>query len=171
MGLKFSLKRVLTETVKLAVMIFIIANVVSFIRKPEPVHKTLPDLTLTLLEGSTKSLQSYKGKPVLLYFWGSWCPVCKMSSPVIDSLSKEYQVITFAVNSGSEKDIKSFMKRKNLHFPVVNDAEGRIAQKFDVNTFPTIFIYNAKGSNTFTDVGYTSSPSLRLKIWLSQFIE
>jgi len=170
MQLKFSPKTILIEALKLIVMIVIVANVVSYIRKPELVDKNLPDLTVTLLDGTTKNLLELSGKPAILYFWGSWCPVCKMSSPVISNLSKDHEVIAFAVNSGSDEDIKQFMKEHDLHFPVVNDADGAIAQKFGVDTFPTTFIYNDKGTNTFTDIGYTSSPSLRLKIWLSNFI-
>jgi peroxiredoxin len=170
MKLNFSPKTILVETIKLIVMIVIVANIVSYIKKPELADKTLPNISIKLLNGETKSLHAYTGKPVILYFWGSWCPICKMSSPVISDLSENYQVITFAVNSGSDEEIKHFMQKHQLHFPVVNDAEGTVAQQFGVNTFPTTFIYNAKGTNTFTDVGYTSTLSLRFKIWLSKFI-
>jgi len=170
MKFSFSWKTVLWEFLKLTLLLFIVANVVSYLRKPQLVDKTLPDLTITTIDGKQRSLHNNASKPTVLYFWGSWCPVCKMSSPVIDDLAKSYRVITFAVNSGSDEDIKSYMQQHNLHFPVVNDADGAVAQKFGVDTFPTLFIYNARGTNTFTDVGYTSSLSLRLKLFLSRFI-
>ncbi|HHD77950.1 MAG TPA: protein disulfide oxidoreductase [Campylobacteraceae bacterium] len=162
----FSPKSVLIEVAKLLVMLFIVANVVSYLKKPEVVDQTLPNLNVTLPDGTARNLESYAGKPLLLYFWGSWCPICKMSSPVISDLSQKYQVVAVAVNSGSDKDLKSYMQAHDLHFPAVNDADGAIAQKFGVDTFPTTFIYNSKGSLIFTDVGYTSKPSLLLKIWL-----
>ncbi|RUM65654.1 MAG: protein disulfide oxidoreductase [Sulfurospirillum sp.] len=168
---KFSPKNILIEALKLIVMIVIVANVVSYIRKPELADKNLPDLNVTMLEGTHKSLQSYSGKPLVVYFWGSWCPVCKMSSPVISDLSKDHEVVAIAVNSGSDEDLKHFMKTHDLHFPVVNDADGAIARKFGVDTFPTTFIFNSKGTNTFTDVGYTTSPSLRFKIWISHYFD
>ena len=166
----FSPKTILIEAAKLIVMLFIVANVVSYLKKPEVLDQNLPDVNITLLDGSVRNLQSYAGKPLILYFWGSWCPICKMSSPVISDLSKSYQVVAVAVNSGSDADLKNYMKTHNLHFPPVNDADGAIAGKFGVDTFPTTFIYNDKGSLIFTDVGYTSKPSLLLKIWAGKFL-
>lgn len=168
---KFSLKTILLEVVKFALLAFIVANVVSYIRKPDLAQKSLPDLEVTLLDGSQKKLTDYKGKPLVLYFWGSWCPICKMSSPVISDLAKEYQVLTIVVNSGSSDEIKSFMQTHHLSFPVVNDGKGTLAQKFHVQTFPTTFIFSENGINTFTDVGYTSKWSLKLKLWLSRFMD
>jgi thiol-disulfide isomerase/thioredoxin len=150
-------------------MLFIVANIVSYIKKPEVINETLPNVQITLLKGETKPLSAYRGKPLIIYFWGSWCPICKMSSPVIDALSKDYDVVTVAVNSGSDEDIRRFMKKRGLDFPVVNDEEGDLAGKFGVDTFPTTFIYNDKGSISFTDIGFTSPWSLRLKLWLSKY--
>ncbi len=166
----FSIKSILIEAAKLIVLLFIIANVVSYLKKPEVIDQTLPDLNVTLMDGTVRNLESYAGKPLILYFWGSWCPICKISSPVISDLSQKYQVVAVAVNSGSDKELQSYMKAHDLHFPAVNDADGSIAQKFGVDTFPTTFIYSNKGSLVFTDVGYTSKPSLMLKIWIGDFL-
>ncbi len=168
--LSFNPRKFLIEVVKLGVMLFIVANIVSYMKKPEVINETLPDTTITLLDGTHKKLNDYAGQPLVIYFWGSWCPICKMSSPVVSALSDDYQVVAVAVNSGSDEDVKRFMKEKELHFPVVNDAEGDLAGKFGVDTFPTTFIYNDKGSIAFTDVGFTSPWSLHLKIWLSKFL-
>ncbi len=170
MKINISIKKTIIEVLKLIIMIFIIANIVSYIKKPKLENQHIPDLNLTLVNQSKLSLVSYsEGKPLILYFWGSWCPICKMESPVIDKLSKEYTVLTIAVNSGSDEDIKPYMKKRDLHFPVVNDKNGNLSTKFKVNTFPTLFTYNKKGLHTFTEVGYTTSISLKLKIWISQF--
>ena len=171
MKINISIKRTIIEALKLIVMIFIIANIVSYIKKPKLQNQHIPDLNLTLINKTKLSLVSHtEGKPFILYFWGSWCPICKMESPVIDKLSKEYTVLTIAVNSGSDEDIKAYMKKRNLHFPILNDKNGNLSTKFKVNTFPTIFVYNNKGVSTFTEVGYTTSASLKLKIWISQFL-
>lgn len=167
---KFNLKNVAVEILKLAVMLVIVANIVSYLKRPEIVDNTLPTLQAKLIDGNSTSLEALAGKPVILYFWGTWCPICKMSSPVISGLSRDYQVITVAVNSGSDADIKSYLKAHNLHFPVINDAEGDIARSFGVDTFPTTFLYNDKGKLFYTDVGYTSKPSLILKLWIGNLL-
>ncbi len=166
----FSLKKFIIEALKLFVMLIIITNIVSYIRKPNLQNNTLPDLNLTTINNKTISLNSYKNKPLILYFWGTWCPVCKVQSPQIEKLSKTYNVVTIAVNSGSSKETKSYLKKHDFHFLTVSDQTGKISQKFQVNTFPTIFVYNEKGVNIFTEVGYTSPTSIKLKIWLSHFL-
>ena len=168
--MQFRPKTLLIEAAKLIVMLFVVANIVSYLKKPETIDTTLPHLNVTTIDGNQTNLADYAGKPLILYFWGSWCPICKMSSPVISDLSQNHQVLTIAVNSGSNADIQKFIQEKGLHFPVVNDADGAIAQKFGVDTFPTTFIYNDKGSLVYTDVGYTSKPSLLLKIWAGKFL-
>jgi len=166
----YSIKKIILESIKFLLIIFIITNIISYIRKPELSSNNLPSMTLNTISGKTFTTSSSIGKPLIVYFWGSWCPVCKLQSPTIDSLSKEYYVISIAVNSGNDIDIKKYMEEKDLHFQTINDSDGNISQSFHIGVFPTTFIYNEKGINTFTDVGLTSLFSLKLKIWLNKFL-
>ena len=143
-------------------LIFIFSNIISWLKKPDLDSNQLPDGTVTLLDGSSYTFE--KGRPVILHFWASWCRVCKMEASNIERLSKEYEVVTVAVNSGSDKELKAYMKRHNLHFKVLNDVNGKWAKRFKIEVFPTTFIYDAKGELRFTEIGYTTTAGLLARI-------
>ncbi len=147
------------------IIIGVVLNVVSFLKKPELKSNTIPHLELTTTTQKPISLQNYKGKPLLIHFWATWCPACKLEASNIESLSKTHQVITIAVNSGTDNEINTFIKEKGFHFDVINDNEGKLASKFSISSFPTTFIYGANKEIKFSEVGYTSTLGLKLRMW------
>ena len=126
-----------------------------------------PSLQGTLLNGQTIDLQSLQGKPVLLYFWATWCPVCKMTQHSIDDISKNHTVITVAMNSGTDQEVTDYLVENQLDFPVIPDDAGVIASQYGVSGVPTSFIINADGNIAFTEVGYTTEWGLRLRLWMT----
>ncbi|CAA6804036.1 MAG: Protein disulfide oxidoreductase [uncultured Sulfurovum sp.] len=134
------------------------------LRKPELSSTQLPTISETLIDGKVFTVS--KNKPVVIHFWATWCPTCKLEAPNIETISKDYTVLSIAVNSGSDDDLQAYMQKEDLHFNVLNDKEGRWANQFNVEAFPTTFIYDGKGELRFTEVGYTSTVGLlaRLKL-------
>ena len=108
-------------------------------------------------------------KPILIHIWATWCPTCKLEASNIQSLSKDYQVLTFVVKSGSDNDINNYMQENNLDFQTINDYDGFYAKKFNVSAYPTTFIYNTKGELVFSEVGYTSTFGLWIRMILAGF--
>ncbi len=164
------MKRVLPWIKEILIIFLIVAvllNVISFLKKPDLELTTLPQLNLISTTQKQISITDYKNKPILLHFWATWCPTCKLEASNIQYLSNNYQVITIAVNSGSDKDINTFLKQHNLNFDVINDNDGKLAQKFSVSSFPTTFIYDKNQKVKFSEVGYTSTAGLIVRMWLS----
>lgn len=126
-----------------------------------------PSLQGTLIDGQTVNLHSLQGKPVLVYFWATWCPVCKMQNGSVDSISEDHTVVTVAMNSGSDLEIEAFLEEKQLDFPVIADDSGVITERFGVSGVPTSFILDSDGSIAFTEVGYTTEWGLRLRLWMA----
>ncbi len=157
-------KHIAKELIIGAIILFIFVNIISYIRKPELDSHTLPTLHLTLLDGTV--YKQKEGKPLIIHFWGTWCPTCKLEAANIERVSTRYEVISIAVNSGSDTKIKAYMSERELSFPVVNDRDSTLAKQFKVEVYPTTFIYNGKGKLIFTEVGYTSTLGLlaRLKM-------
>jgi len=147
-----------------AMLIFILSNIISYVRKPNLPTNTLPTLNVTLLDGSNYTQK--KAKPLVLHFWATWCSTCKLEASNIEHISSQYEVLSIAVNSGTDAEIKQYMNENDLTFNVLNDTEGRWAKRFKVEAFPTTFIYDAKGVLSFTEVGYTTTAGLlaRLKM-------
>jgi peroxiredoxin len=160
----WNIKKIFKEFIIGAMAILIFSNIISYIRKPDLDSNQLPGLEVRLLDGSM--FEQKEGKPLVLHFWDDWWRVCKVEAANIERLSKEYEVLSIAVKSGSNEKVKAYMKERGLTFKVLNDVNGEWANKFKVEMFPTTFIYNAKGELKFTEVGYTTTAGLltRLKL-------
>ena len=155
-------KKIAKEIVIGVLILFVVSNIISYLRRPDLDSQHLPKIEAKLLDGSRFEIS--KAKPLLIYFWGSWCPICKHESPNIQYLSEKYEVLTIAVNSGDNDKLTSYLKEHQLHFKVLNDREGEWAKRFKVEVFPTIFIYDAEGELRFTEVGYTTTAGLLARL-------
>ncbi len=101
----------------------------------------------------------------IVYFWGIWCPVCKMESSNIDLLNHYYKVKTIVVSSGDTEKIQKYLDRHHLSFSFINDKNAQIAHKHGIVIFPTIITCKKK-KVYYSDVGYTSVFGLLLRLWL-----
>lgn len=160
------LRSILKEIVIYGVVLLVFANLISYLRSPELDRR--PTFAGTLIDGGTATLEEFAGRPLILHFWATWCPTCKMEAPAIDALSKEYQVLTVAVESGDNAEIGAFMQEKGYTFPVLNDRDGTIRRHFKVKAFPTTFILDKNGEVVFTEVGYTSNIGFRIRMKLAE---
>ncbi len=157
-------KKILKELSIGVLIIFIFSNIISYLRQPEPSSDMLPKEEVLLLDGNRYTFHS--GNSVVIHFWASWCRVCKAEASNIEHLSKEYNVLTIAVNSGDDQKLSAYMQAQGFHFKVLNDQNGSWAKRFNVEVFPTTFIYDAEGRLRFTEVGYTTTAGslARMKI-------
>jgi len=164
--MKWNIKKIVKEIIITLVLMFILTNIISYIRKPELDSNHLPKLKVTLLNGET--FRKAEGKPLVIHFWASWCKVCKLEAANIQSVSDKYDVLTIAVNSGNNASVKAYMKERGLTFQAVNDIDGTWAKKFKVQAFPTTFIYDNRGELKFTEVGYTTTAGLLARIAMAE---
>lgn len=164
-----SIKSFIYNAFVVLLIVFVITNVVSFLRKPELSSPKLPYFLLENTQGEPLSSYDYNGKPLVLHFWATWCPTCKLEASAIEALSKEYDVITIAVNSGRDAEINAYLQERGYTFNVINDHEGKFASKFDIKAFPTTLIFDQQNSYVYSDVGYTSYWGLKLRLFLASF--
>ena len=163
---KWNIKSIVKEIIIAALILFVVTNVLSYIREPTLESSALPDIKAVLLDGSKYEVK--KGKPLVVHFWATWCPTCKLEAPNIESISKEYEVLTIAVGSGKDIKVSTYMKERGLSFQVINDKEGEWAKQFKVEAYPTTFIYDSKGKLRFTEVGYTTTAGLFARLKMSE---
>jgi peroxiredoxin len=126
-----------------------------------------PALTGQLLDGRLVSLADYRGRPVLVYFWATWCPVCRLSQGSIDALAQDHAVLAVASNSGDAAEIAAFMREEGLSFPVLLDEAGDLGRRWQVRGVPTSFVVDAAGHIAHVAVGYTTGIGLRARLWLA----
>lgn len=163
---KVKLKMIAKELLIGMALIFLFSTVISYLRKPTLDSTQLPEQTVTLIEGSEYKIE--KGKPLLVHFWATWCPTCKLEASNIESVSKDYHVLSIAVNSGTDNTLRAYMNEKGLVFRVLNDTHGKWAKTFKVEAYPTSFIYNSAGELSFTEVGYTTTAGLLARLKMAE---
>lgn len=160
--MKDKLKKYIKEIFFFIIFITIFSNVLSLYKSiglnKEPLHKS----SISTLKGTNCTIPIEK--PVLVHFWATWCPICKAEAGNIQTISENFEVITIAVKSGSDKDIEEYLTSHNLNFKVVNDEDGYITHKFNISVFPTTIIYDKNRDVVFSDVGYTTTWGLWLRM-------
>jgi len=115
--------------------------------KARPMAK---DFTATnLLTGEEISLSDYRGKIVLLNFWGSWCPPCRAEMPAFEEVYKQYgddDVVIIGVGiNDSEENLVKFAKSIGITYPIVYDRTSEIARHYHIRSLPTTYRINQKG--------------------------
>ena len=115
-----------------------------------PASKTsAPDFTVQDANGNNVSLSDFKGKPVVLNFWASWCPPCKAEMPDYEKMYQLYSsqgVVFMMVNmtDGSRETTataKHFLKDSNYTFSAYFDVESNVANTYGISSIPdSIFI-------------------------------
>ena len=120
----------------------------------QPGHRPLaPDFTATSLTGTTIKLSSYRGKTVVLNFWGSWCPPCRAEAPALAALAQQYRSRGVAFLGDDVADTPSnalaFTRSVGISYPSVNDPGYLIVQDFSqvvpVNDTPTTIVIDRTG--------------------------
>lgn len=160
------IKKILKEFIKYTILLFIALNLVSYYNSQDLNKNQLEIKSFNLLDETVYEID--ENRPLLINFWATWCPVCKLEESSIEKLSKDFQVITIATQSGSKKEIEEYLKNNQLNFKVVNDEDGLISQKFNIKAFPTTFIYDKNQNIKFTEVGYSSYFGLYLRLLWSK---
>jgi len=109
-----------------------------------------PPLQLLDLDGRTQDLAQLRGRVVLVNFWASWCPPCVREMPSMQRLKEKLADRPFtilAVNMAEpDKDVRVFLSKMNVDFPVPMDRDGAVLKSWKVFVFPTSFVLDAKGN-------------------------
>ncbi len=110
------------------------------------------DFTVIDIAGKEVSLSDFKGKPVVVNFWASWCPPCKEEMPYYNEVYKELgdEVVFMMVDlvDGSRETVdtaKAFIKDNGYEFPVYFDTDQDAAIAYGIYSIPTSIFIDANG--------------------------
>ncbi len=122
-----------------------------------PAQRRTPNLRLPLLDGSSWTLGSQRGRAVLLNFWASWCEPCREELPALAQLAKSLApqgLLVVGVNyQDSRPTIERFMARDSTTLPVLLDSDGAAAKAFTSRIFPTTVLVGRDGRALGSFVG------------------
>lgn len=108
--------------------------------------KAAPEIRLNDLDGRTVSLSQFRGRPVLIDFWATWCQYCRAEMPYMQAVYDQYKdqssLVLLSVNiQESAAQVQEFMKSNGYSFPVLLDTQGTAAGDYNVRGLPShIFI-------------------------------
>ncbi|VFB12106.1 copper-sensitivity suppressor D protein [Aeromonas salmonicida] len=146
----------------------VISTALDLWRSPAlPEGSPLP--TLTLQDGTTADLQAMsRERPLLVYYWASWCAVCRFTTPTVEQLWQDGEnVLTVALRSGNTQQLSKGMGKKGLTFPTHNDERGDLAARWQVSVTPSFLIVK-DGKVVSTTTGWSSGLGLKLRLaWAS----
>jgi thiol-disulfide isomerase/thioredoxin len=109
-----------------------------------------PDFTLLDQDGKSHTLSDYRGKLVLLDWWGMWCKPCVASLPHVQAMQEKYannpKVVILAMNVLDDNDrLASWWKTKEYTFPTLHDADA-LSRAHRINGFPTSTLIGPDGT-------------------------
>lgn len=111
-----------------------------------------PNFELLAAAGDSVSLADYAGRPVLLNFWATWCPPCRLEMPDLEQASRDYAddgLVVLAINQGeTAKQVTSFAEELGLTFPMLVDQDGRVGTVYGAEYLPTSYFIDAEGTVT-----------------------
>lgn len=136
---------------KLACVVLLFLTLTAWPGRAAELMDPMPDFSIRTFDGSTYSRESLKGKPLMLVFWNTWCPICRRELPNISRLADEYAqkgLIVLAINTGtndSEERARAFWEKNGYTMPVGYDHTSEVGRAFRVLGVPTVFLVNTEG--------------------------
>lgn len=164
-----NLKRWLRELLLLLLILVGVVFVMDWWRAPQA-PPAFNQQVLQTLDGESVSLaQLSEDKPLLVYFWASWCGVCRFTTPNVSKLAANGgNVLTVALRSGNDQQVEQWLARKRLKLPVVNDEQGELSSRWQIGVTPT-FVVISQGKVVQSTTGWTSYWGMKLRLWWASF--
>ena len=113
------------------------------------VERKAPSFGLKTLDGNQVIFNDFKGKPILLKFWATWCPSCLEELPMMEKFSEgrkdQLVILMAAIDGEKERKVQRLIKEKKITLPVLLDPKAKTARAYGVSMIPVSFFINREG--------------------------
>lgn len=129
------------------------------------VNYRAPNFILPTLDKRELSLESFQGNPVLINFWASWCPPCRMETPDLMALYQKYgdRIGFIGINVTNQDDVENvydFVKQYQVTFPIALDHSGEVSRQYKLLAMPTSYVLDQHGVIVFKKTGIVTKPEI-----------
>ena len=121
-----------------------------------------PEYRVSTLDGDSVRLSEFRGDPVLLNFWATWCAPCRHETPFLQSIHERFrdrglQVVGVSMDSpGSMEDIRDFLDEMGVTYEILHDARQRGMDRCSLMGLPATFVLDEEGRIRFARIGPVS---------------
>jgi len=152
--------------------VFVVALVAlavfTYIRMRPPFEKGagVPDFTLKSVAGTSVSLSQFKGTPVIVHFWATWCSMCKDEMDLLNAFAADFsdiEVLAISEDNSSAEAVSRFFEGKKLYFNVLLDEKGRVADEYKNYKIPETYFVDRNGSFVYKESGAISWNSVKIR--------
>lgn len=113
---------------------------------PIEVGQRAPDFSLTALDGSRHNLSSYRGVPLVLNFWATWCEPCHREIPDLRALDSSggIQVLSVAIDEEGESIVRPFVDEKSIEYVVLIDDQDVFTGRYRGTVIPFTLVLDSE---------------------------
>lgn len=128
-----------------------------------------PDFALETLSGDSISLASLRGNVVLVNFWASWCPPCRVEMPGFEDVYRErrddgFVIVGIATDVASRARIEAFVREHDITYPILLASRDVISAYGGVDALPESFLVGRDGTIRHRVIGFFAEPALRAAV-------
>lgn len=132
----------------------------------EPAVPAAPDFTMEDADGNKVALSDFKGTPVVLNFWTSWCGYCKEEMPYFESAYQQHGdqiqfiMLNIVKSERSSEDGRDYIEDSGYTFPVFYETAGKAMNLYGLRSFPATLFIDASGNIVAQNLGAISENKL-----------
>jgi len=126
-----------------------------------------PSFTLESLDGRSVSLESLRGKRVLVHFWATWCGVCRREFDALNAVNRRLEpdeaLLTVVADADDRNRIRSFVTEHGIEYPVLLGTDA-VIRAFHVDMFPTNYYVDGTGVIASHTIGMSTRVALASRL-------
>jgi thiol-disulfide isomerase/thioredoxin len=146
---------------------------IALVHEASLVGRVAPDFTLALVangatlggDGNSVTMSQLRGRAVLLDFWATWCPPCRVEAPIVDQIARRWRdkgvvVVGVDTDTPGQGDPRGFALAEGLSYPIVHDENGEASRLYEIANLPTLVVLSRTGKVVAVRVGITDDTEI-----------
>ncbi len=117
---------------------------------PSRTSKEAPSFSLVNVNGEKVTLEKFRGKPILLHFWATWCVPCQEELPALQKLyehsgGEQFEIIAVNIDRGNREKVLADIAKYGLKFTNLMDPEQTVRKEYFIRGLPTSYLIGSDG--------------------------